>query len=97
MHSSITKSGAAASSLPKCKFFDEMAFLHEKSCNRPRESNLQLQSTFISPPPSPVYAKFQEKNRTNTMGQVSGLSCKERKVDVTEVHLMKQLSDIETS
>ena len=23
-------------------------------CNRPNESNLQLQSTFISPPPSPV-------------------------------------------
>ena len=24
------QSGAAASSLPKCKHFDEMAFLHEK-------------------------------------------------------------------
>ena len=59
----MTKSGAAASSLPKCKFFDEMTFLHEKSCNRPRESNLQLQSTFISPSPSPVCAKFQEKKQ----------------------------------
>ena len=27
------------------------------------------------------------------MSQVSGLSCKKRKVDETEVHLMKQLSD----
>ena len=89
----MTKSGAAASSLPKCKYFDEMAFLYEKSCNRPSESNLQLQSTFISQPPSPVHAKFQEKNKTNTMSQVSGLSCKKRKVDETEVHLMKQLSD----
>ena len=89
----MTKSGAAASSLPKCKYFDEMAFLHEKRCNRPNESNLQLQSTFISPPPSPVYAKFQEKNKTNTMNQVSGLSCKKGKVDETEVDLMKQLSD----
>ena len=89
----MTKSGAAASSLLKCKYFDEMAFLHERSCSRPSESNLQLQSTFISPRPSPVYAKFQEKNKTNTISQVSGLSCKKRKVDETEVHLMKQLSD----
>ena len=65
----------------------------EKSCNRTSESNLQLHSIFISPPPSPVYAKFQEKNKTNTMSQVCGLSCKKRKVDETEVHLMKQLSD----
>ena len=62
----MTKAGATASSLPKCKYFDEMAFLHEKSCNRPSESNLQSQKT---------------------------LSCKKRKVDVTEVHLTKQLSD----
>ena len=89
----MTKSGAVGYSLPKCKYFDEIAFLHKKSCNRPSESNLQLQSTFISPPPSPVYAKFQEKNKTNTVSQVSGLSCKKRKVDETEVHLMKQLSD----
>ena len=74
-----------------------MAFLYEKSCNRPSESNLQLQSTFISRPLSPVYAKFQEKNKTNTMSQVIGLSCKKRKVDETEVHLMKQLSDTDNN
>ena len=91
--SNVTKSGAAASSLPKCKYFDEMAFLLGKNCNRPSESNLQLQSTSISPPPSPAYAKSQEKNNTNTVSRVSGLSCKKQKVDETEVHLMKQLSD----
>ena len=89
----MIKSGAAASSILKCKYFDEKTFLHEKSCNRPSESNLQSQSTIISPPPSPVYAKSQEKNKANTMSQVSGLSSKKRKVDETEVHLMKQLSD----
>ena len=87
----MTKSDAAAISLRKYKYFDEMAFLHKKSCNRSSESNLQLQSTFISPPYSPVYAKFQEKNKTNTVSQVSCLTCKKRKVDETEVHLMKQL------
>ena len=74
-----------------------MAFLHEKSCNRSSESNLQLQSTFIAPPPSPVHAKFQEKNKNNTMSQVIGLSCKKRKVDETEVHLTKQFSDTDNN
>ena len=91
--SSLTKSGAAAFSLPKCEYFDEMAFLSEKRCNRPSESNLQLQLAFISPPPSPVYAKFQEKIKSNTVSQVSGLSCKKLKVDETKIHLMKQFSD----
>ena len=65
--SSMKKSGAAAFSLPKCKYFDKMSFLHDKSCNRPSESNLQLQSTFIAPPPSPVYVNLKKKKKTNTV------------------------------
>ena len=38
----LSKSGAAACSLPKCKYFEEMAFLHEKSANKPTESNLSV-------------------------------------------------------
>ena len=57
------------------------------------QTNLHLQSTFISPPPSPVYGKFQEKKQTDTVTQVSGLSCKKRKVNEIAVHLMKELSD----
>ena len=63
----MTKSGAAASLLPKCKYFDEMASLYEKSCNRSSESNLQLQSTFISPPPSPFMQNSKKKNKSNTV------------------------------
>ena len=33
--------GAAGSTLPKCQFFDQMAFLHDKSSNKPTESNVQ--------------------------------------------------------
>nr|XP_047127880.1 uncharacterized protein LOC124808777 [Hydra vulgaris] len=29
----LSRSGAGAFSLPKCKYFDQMAFLHEKSSN----------------------------------------------------------------
>jgi len=36
----MSKSGAAASSLPKCKFFDQMKFLLEKSSNIPTISNI---------------------------------------------------------
>lgn len=36
----MTRSGAAASSLPKCKYFEQMRFLHEKTANRPTESNI---------------------------------------------------------
>lgn len=39
----MTKSGAAASSLPKCNYFDQMAFLLEKApMNLPTESNVLI-------------------------------------------------------
>ena len=73
----MINSGADASSLPKYKYFDEMTFLHEKSCNRPSKSNLQLQSTFILPPLSPVHWFTLQKTE----------------IDEIEVQLTKQLSD----
>ena len=36
----LTRSGAAASSLPKCKFFDQMQFLHERTANKLTKSNI---------------------------------------------------------
>ena len=36
----MTRSGAAACSLPKCKYFEKMRFLHEKTVNRPTKSNI---------------------------------------------------------
>ena len=45
----MTRSGAAASNLPKCRFFDQMAFLHEKSANKPTESNVDIVPDFASP------------------------------------------------
>ena len=42
----ITRSGAAAFNLPKCQYFDEMAFLHEKNVNKVTEANLSQPSTF---------------------------------------------------
>ena len=40
--SKLTKSGAPASALPKCNYFEVMQFLHDKTANKPTESNLCL-------------------------------------------------------
>jgi hypothetical protein len=36
----LTRSGTGASTLPKCKYFELLFFLHEKSANKPTESNV---------------------------------------------------------
>ena len=38
----MQKSGAPASSLPKCNYFDQMSFLHGKTMNRYSESNVSI-------------------------------------------------------
>ena len=38
----MTRSGAAAASLPTCKYFEVMRFLHEKSSNKQTDSNLNV-------------------------------------------------------
>ena len=42
----MPRSCAAAVSLPKCQYFDQMVFLHEKSVNKVTEANLSQPSTF---------------------------------------------------
>ena len=36
----MTRSDTEASALPKCKFFDQLAFLHAKTAKMPTESNI---------------------------------------------------------
>ena len=60
--------------LPKCQFFDQMAFLHEKSANKPTASNLpSIENSDISvledsvcSPPSPVssVSRYETKKKT---------------------------------
>ena len=38
----MPKPGAPASSLPKCNYFDQMSFLHDKTINHPLESNVGI-------------------------------------------------------
>ena len=38
----MTRSGAAAGTLPMCKYFELMCFLHEKTSNLPTSSNVEI-------------------------------------------------------
>lgn len=38
----MNKSGTAASSLPRCKYFDKMKFLYEETKNQPTESDINF-------------------------------------------------------
>ena len=38
----LTKSGAPAHALPKCKYFDQLMFVHDKVKNRETESNVVI-------------------------------------------------------
>lgn len=94
----MTRSGAAASSLPKCKFFDQMTFLHEKSENLPTESNINInppreeQDPFRSPPPSPAIS-VTDIAREKTVRSHS--KSKARNLDDTETMLLKQLQHVD--
>ena len=39
----MTKSGAGATTLPKCKYYDEMMFLNDKNSNVSTQSNFELE------------------------------------------------------
>ena len=77
-----TRSGATASSLPKCKYFDQMAFLHEKSANKPTESNLPPEvcieasesEEFIAPLHAPCDIVSQD-----SMALSSTITCSKKK------------------
>jgi len=44
----LSRSGAAASTLPTCKYFEVMRFLHEKTSNLETQSNVELEIVPIS-------------------------------------------------
>ena len=53
----MTRSGAAAAMLLKCNFFEQMAFLHEKSANKPTESNLwPMEAGFVVQEDEPQFS-----------------------------------------
>ena len=80
---SMTRSGAAASSLPMCKFFDEMAFLHEKSFNPPSERNLD-----------PGILQIDAENVPPKITEVTPRPCKRSNTDDSDL-ILKELSNFD--
>ena len=58
----MTKSGAAASALPRCRYFEQMAFLHEKTTNRPTDSNLTNIPAYVASANICISSKQQSGN-----------------------------------
>ena len=56
----MTKSGAAATSLPTCNYFNQMVYLVEGVGNQPTESNLKNTVRECQAPPSPEYKDVEE-------------------------------------
>lgn len=75
---SMTRSGAAAESLPKCKYFEQMRFLHERTSNKPSCSNVLNMETI------PVFAETAPNTNLQTpTSNNEEVHCQKRKVEDT--------------
>ena len=94
----MTRSGAAAATLPKCKYFEQMAFLHEKSANKPTHSNLSTTDAgFVLPAGEPFLLHSSVSNpcsnSTAGKGKIKTEPKKAKCVDLTESDLNQSLID----
>ena len=93
--SKLTKSSALASSLPKCNYFQLMRFLHEKTANKPTESNLCLPNDTFHVSEKQNYATtFTEIPRENHPGKRKNRN-PETTQKVTDAELLHQLKKVD--
>lgn len=92
----MTRSGAGATELPKCKYFNQLAFLRDKTANKITESNVSLPQTSqtsedfmpLSPLNSPT---------SSTASVVNKNISKKRRTDSLEQILEKSLVDCDSA
>ena len=68
----LQNSGAAASQLPRCAYFEEMRFLHDKTSNLPTESNVPSTLPLHQPavvPHSPINPPKKRKAEQEVLMQ----------------------------
>ena len=94
----MTRSGAAASSLPQCKYFHQMKFLHEKTANHPTESNIShaAQQVTVPPPADACEPANQMPCNSATKRKASELPCPpssrhKSRQDAIDMAILKQL------
>ena len=93
----MTRSGAAASVLPKCKFFEQLQFLVEKTENRPSDSNVSVFSEL--PQPKDNKATVIELDSSLTREETGEPKTKKNKrkdykQDPVDIALLNQLGNI---
>ena len=67
----MTKSGVAAHTLPKCKFFNQLQFLQEKVSNKESHSNFNNDMCVISNPPSDASSSGNDAFQFNAQDALS--------------------------
>ena len=93
----MTRSGAAAAMLPKCKFFEQMAFLHEKSANKPTESNLSpMEAGFVVQADEPQFSMPSPSGSVASSCSATATSSKKIKRKITP-HTKKTRTDLSES
>ena len=81
----MTKSGAGATTLPKCKYYDEMMFLNDKNSNVSTQSNFELEEAIT------------ENDMENQITTQIAVKTKKRKIiDEADKKIMQEISNFDT-
>lgn len=83
----LSKSGAAASALPTCKYFEVMRFLHEKTSNLETHSNVDLEIQAVSNNSlelSPSVPSQSSVPSSSSSSRISDAKCAKRKCTSTD-------------
>ena len=79
----LSRSGAAASTLPMCKYFEVMRFLHEKTSNLETHSNVELEIQAVSNNSFDLSSSLQSQDPIQSPSSCSSISddvkCAKRK------------------
>ena len=70
----LSKSGAAASTLPMCKYFEAMRFLHEKTSNLDTHSNVELEIPALPNSSFDLSSSLQSQDSIQSPSSCSSIS-----------------------
>lgn len=96
----LSRSGAAASTLPTCKYFEVMRFLHDKTSNLETQSNVELEIQPISNSSFDLSSTLQSPQDVQSSSSCSTISddirCPKRKRASTNEHIDPFLEQIKS-
>ena len=93
----MTRSGASAGKLPKCKLFDQLLFIRDTVSNRQSVSNLSIEgspvadSEVFTPPASPASSASRKSNSNMESSNIPPKKVKKRPLDECDALLIDAL------